>query len=432
MEDLRQYVGQLESSFWERAWLAHLQEEADRNGEIEWAYTDRQHLNGLTTDYQQAISEAEGFWVNLQVQDYLQQQFLEVHPNPMLPGRPGTFRLRILSTSTPNTLALNDGTILLTTGLLAALESEFELQALLAHQVAHVVLDHALSTYQSGQRRNRARRVLGNIVSGVSSAVAPGLTTRGPVESTVYGLSKGLATHYLDREFIEAAGLEYSPEQERAANRLAQEWLLATDRPPAALDAVLTKLHRIGSYSQVTHATSFLDSHPTPEDRREVLGALIEEAGQDPQVLEVSARFEDRAYDTHIAAILEHEAEIKLAARHFHSALPLLDRALQSDWTTARAYLFKAIATRNTSTGPEGHSEALALLDEAEAAAEAREPRIEAERALIRMRQGRTAAARQHLDQCLEHVEMVREVSSDSSHLALQEWALEMRLRLGE
>lgn len=436
VEGIRAYVSDLESSYWERAWLAHLQEEADREGRIEWAYDDRQQLNDLTTDYQQAIGEAEGFWVNLQVQDFLQQQFLEVHPNPMMPGRPGTFRLRVLSTSTPNTLALNEGTILLTTGLLAALETEAELQALLAHQVAHVVLDHALDSYQSGQRRNRARRVLGNIVSGVSSAVAPGFTNRGPVESTVYGLSHGLATQYLDREFIEAAGLEYSREQERAANRLAQQWLLDHERPPEALHGVLNKLHRIGTYSKVTHGTSFVDSHPVQVDRREMLGSVLAEAGEDPALLDRETVEDGNTYDMNIAAVLEHEAEIEVAARRFHSAVPLLDRALRSDWSTARAYLLKAISIRNTQVGPDGWEEALALLDQAEAAADAPEPRIDAERALLFMRQGRTEDARHHLRRCLEHIDRAQaegnrgRASEDDSLLGLKEWATEMERRL--
>lgn len=437
VETARQYVDQLDRDYWERAWLDHLHEEANGDGTIEWTYEKRQQLHDLTTDYQRVIHDAEGFWTNLQVQDYLQRQFLFVQPNPMMPGRPGTFRLRVLSTSTPNALALNDGTIILTTGLLAVLSSEVELQAILAHEVAHVVLDHALASYQSGRRRNRARRVLGNIVSGVSSAVAPGLAARGPVESTVYGLSRGLATQYLDREFIEAAGLEYSREQEQAANQLAQQWLLAHDRSPAALHSVLNTLERVSTYANVTHGSSFLESHPTEEDRREHLATLLEEAGRDPSLLDTVSSDTVRVYDTQMAAVLEHEAEIEISTRRFHSALPLLDRALRSDWTTARASLLKAIAVRNTKAGADGHDEALALLDDAEAASTAPEPWIDAERALIRMRQGRTEAARQHLTSCLENIEKARDNEDlrDDSAEALQslhDWATQMMARLDQ
>lgn len=433
----RAYVESLDQPFWERAWARHQEEQADRDGSIDWHYGDRQQLSELTNDYQRAITEADGFWTNLQVQDYLQRRLLTVQPNAMMPGRPGAFRLRVLRTTTPNALALNDGTILITTGLLTTLETEAQLHAVLAHEVAHIVLDHALSTYRSGQKRNRARKLLGGIVSGVTSVVTSGLGGRGPVESTVYGLSSDLATQYLDREFIAAAGLEYSRSQEEAANRLAQEWLLAGGRPPGALHAALEVLREAGTYASVTHGASFLDSHPIRSDRRDDLATLIEEHGGDPSVLDAPTSTPDSTYDTAIAAVLEHEAEMDLSARRFHSALDVLDRALRTDWTTQETFLFKAIALRNTTTGTDGLAQGLALLEDAESAAREPEPRIEAERALLRVRQGDAAGARRHLARCREQIDEIRSGVSRTEetgavHDSLYHWAERMDARLRE
>lgn len=428
----RQYAQSLDHNFWERAWVCHLEERADRDGAIDWNYEDRQQLRELTDEYQRVIGAASGFWTNLQVQDHLQRQLLTVQPNPMMPGRPGAFRLRVLSTTTPNALALNDGTILLTTGLLTTLETEAQLRAVLAHEVAHVVLDHALATYRSGQRRSRARNLLGSVVGGVTSVVTPGLGRR-PVESTVYGLSADLATRYLDREFIAAAGLEYSREQERAANRLAQEWLLARGEFPAALYAALQALERAGAYGSVGHGASFMDNHPSSPERRDELAAVIEEQGGDPAMLAATETTPDSTYDTAIAAVLEHEAEMDLAARRFHSALDVLDRALRTRWTTPQTFLFKAIAVRNTTTGPDGVDEALALLGNAEAAASGPEPRIEAERALLRVRQGRPEDARRHLVRCREQIDELRGAEETmAAHDSLYTWAEKMETRLRE
>ncbi len=428
----RAYAESLDRNFWEQAWVRRLEDEADRDGSIDWHYGDRQQLSELTDEYQRAIGESSGFWTNLQVQDGLQRHLLAVQPNPMMPGRPGAFRLRVLSTTTPNALALNDGTILVTTGLLTTLETEAQLRAVLAHEVAHVVLDHALSTYRSGQRRSRARNLLGSIVGGVTSVVTPGLGRR-PVESTVYGLSADLATRYLDREFIAAAGLEYSRDQERAANRLAQEWLLARGASPAALHTALQALERAGAYGSAGHGASFTDNHPSSPERRDELATVIEEQGGDPAVLDTTEATPDSSYDTAIAAVLEHEAEMDLAARRFHSALDVLDRALRTQWTTPQTYLFKAIAVRNTTTGAEGVTEALALLRDAESAAGGPEPRIEAERALLRVRQGRPEDARRHLDRCREQVDELRAAGeTTAAHDSLYTWAEKMETRLRE
>lgn len=434
VEAARKYTRSLDHNFWERAWVQHLQEGADEDESIEWFYSDRQQLSDLTSDYQQAISDANGFWTTLQVQDYLQRQLLVVQPNGMMVGRPGAFRLRILSTSTPNALALNDGTIILTTGLLTALETSAQLRAVLAHEVAHVVLDHALTTYRTGKRRSRARNLLGNVVSGVTSVVAPGLG-RGSFESTVYGLSSDLATKYLNREFIAAAGLDYTRSQEEAANRLAQEWLLTHDDPVGALDSALQILHRAGTHTHVTHGSSFLDSHPVSEDRQEQLAAIIEDHGRDPSTLTTTVH-SDSSYDTAMAAVLQHEGEVNLAARRFHSAINVLDRAIATPWVTPQTYLFKAIAVRNTTTGSEGIDEAWTLLQKAADAADRPEPRIEAERALLRIRQHDAQRAQQHLERCLSQIESERtsqvRVEESDHYESLERWAQEMRIRLRE
>jgi predicted Zn-dependent protease len=429
----RQYADRLESNFWERAWGEHLSARANADGTIDWAYDDRRSLRAVTADYQRAIGDADGFWTHLQVQDALQRQLLTVQPTPMMPGRPGAFRVRVLSTTTPNALAFNDGTLILTTGLLTTLRTEAQLRAVLAHEIAHVVLDHALSSYQSGKKSSRARKILGTVIGGVTSVVAPTIGGRRPLESTVYDLSTGLATAYLDQEFIAAAGLTYDRRQEQAANRLAQQWLLAHNQPPAALHTALRTLRRAGLREHNTHGAAFADSHPgTAAERRNTLAPVLAEAGRAPSVLDVPVPAPDSAYDTPMAAVLEHEAEMDLSARRFHAARAALRRALRTPWTTPDTYLFQAIATRNTTTGTDGVDDALALLDRAADASGAPDPRIEAERALLRVRQGRPAQARRHLARCLAQIDEVRAAADTTTraHENLRGWATTMQARL--
>lgn len=431
------YAQSLDRNFWEQAWVQHLSNNADDDGSIDWHYPARRQLNKLTDDYQQAIMQGNGFWTNPQVQDYLQRQLLAVQPNPMMRGRPGAFRIRILSTTTPNALALNDGTILLTTGLLTTLQTEAQLRAILAHEVAHIVLDHALSTYRAGKRRSKARKVLGSLISGVTSVVTPGLGGPAPLESSLYGLSSDLATRYLDRDFIASAGLKYSRSQEAAAHRLAQKWLSVRGEPHSALYEAVQVLARSSKTATTVDGAPFADSHPIHSSLREMLAETLAEQGGDPAVFDTATSSPELAYDTPLAAVLEHEAEMDLGARRFHTALHVLDRALQTDWTTTRTFLFKAVAVRNTTTGPDGIEEALGLLRKAEQVTQTPEPRIEAERALLRVRQGNAAQARRHLARCRKQIEQLRAdtAPSDSlavSHDSLYNWAVRLEARLQE
>lgn len=438
MTRVNRYVSSLDTSFWEQAWARHLREEADGDGTLDWGRDDRQRLSTFTDRYQRLVADANGFWTNLQVQDYLQRRLLAVQPNPMMPGRPGTFVVRVLRTSAPNALAFSDGTILLTTGLLTTLRTEAELEALLAHEVAHVTLDHALSRYQSGQKRNRTRNllgVLGKVAGGVASAVTPLDVGDGAglPETAAYGLEDGLADQYLDPRVIKAAGLAYSKNQEAAANRLAQRWLLSADRPSAALFTALQKARRAATSGSAPHRVSFLDSHPVPDNLRSTLSTVIENAGGDASVLTDPAPTSDATYDTRMAAVLEHEAEIDIAARRYRSALAVLDRTIQAQWTAPKAYLLKAIAVRNSATGPADLARALALLDTAAARTEAPEPRIDAERALVRLRQGRPEAARRLLGRCVETIDAMRPEAAGEepvSYAELRVWATNMTARL--
>jgi hypothetical protein len=76
----------------------------------------------------------------------------------------------------------------------------------------------------------------------------------------------------------------------------------------------------------------------------------------------------------------------------------------------------------------------MGLLDEAEAAANAPEPRIEVERALLRMRQNRSRRARKHLARCLAQTDEARAASDTSTtpHENLHAWATTMQERLSE
>lgn len=414
LEEVRRSVDRRASTFWERAWVRELEKEANDDGSIDWQYDDRQQLGTYTNRYQRAVEDAEGMWTHLQVQDYLQRQLLAVQPNHMMPGRPGAFSVRILRTNVPNALAFSDGTILLTAGLLASLGREAELDALLAHEVAHVVLDHALANYQSSEQWDRAQNLLGRIAGSVASIMTPLTGGSSGAEASEYGLEMGLAGEFLDPEIVEAAGQEYDEEQEEAANRLARKWLRENGRPATILHVALEKARRASLFDRTARGATFTDLHPVPESLRSILASATD--AEDRSASDGRDAAGGRSYDTHLAALLEKEAELEIAAHRYRSALPVLDRAIEADWARPRAYLLKAHALRHTTVDSTGYDRVLALLDTAAARAERPEPRIDAERALVHLRRGRPEAARRFLERCVGTIDSLRrDASADTS-----------------
>ncbi|MCK7533609.1 MAG: M48 family metalloprotease [Marinilabiliales bacterium] len=67
-----------------------------------------------------------------------------IYPVRHTDRRPGVLSLRILSDITPDAWVGPDGTMVITTGMITAVNTELELMALMAQEVSHFALDHHL------------------------------------------------------------------------------------------------------------------------------------------------------------------------------------------------------------------------------------------------------------------------------------------------
>jgi predicted Zn-dependent protease len=77
------------------------------------------------------------------------------------------WRFHVLRDPQPNAFALPDGQVYVNTGLLAILENEAQLAAILAHEVQHAAGHHGLRTYRSVKRKMITSMVLGPLTLGV-------------------------------------------------------------------------------------------------------------------------------------------------------------------------------------------------------------------------------------------------------------------------
>jgi Zn-dependent protease with chaperone function len=78
-------------------------------------------------------------------QAYLTGILSKLVPKKIQDGRNILFRIKLSQSITPNAMAFADGTIIVSSGLLSIMSSENELIAVLAHEVAHIVLGHSLN-----------------------------------------------------------------------------------------------------------------------------------------------------------------------------------------------------------------------------------------------------------------------------------------------
>lgn len=186
------------------------------------------------------------------------------------------YRYKILDMPVPNALALPDGQIFLSRGVLILVNSEDELASILAHEIAHVDERHA------SQRENLAL---------VTSPIRLG--------TGIAGWATGLIIPDLGDAIVElgesTTGLflaPYSREQEREADRAGQALAAAAGYDPGGLVDLLDTMAKAEALDpESTPEQSWFDTHPSTNERV----SLTRKHGESltPAVRPVSAR--DRA-----------------------------------------------------------------------------------------------------------------------------------------
>lgn len=145
------------------------------------------------------------------------------------------WRFRILRDPFANALALPNGSVYVTTGLLALLENESQLAGVLAHEVTHVREGHIFIQHRNKQKKEVAIKLLNmaatwsSTFGGVGSAIAlladmaqavlvvtmSGYSGKLEREADTFALRRLSETNYEPKEFVRALrllGLSYDAE----------------------------------------------------------------------------------------------------------------------------------------------------------------------------------------------------------------------------
>lgn len=162
------------------------------------------------------------------------------------------FRFYVLDMPIPNALALPEGQIFVSRGVLVLVNSEDELAGILAHEIAHLEEHHA--DERQGLNMVTSPIRLGTGIAGwATGLIIPGL---------------GDAIVELGESTSGLVLAPYSREQEREADRVGQSLAAAAGYQPDGLVNLLdTMVNAQALDSENAHEQSFFDSHPTTEER---------------------------------------------------------------------------------------------------------------------------------------------------------------------
>ena len=167
------------------------------------------------------------------------------------------FRFRVLRDPMVNASAYPDGTIYVTTGLLARLENEAQLASVLGHEATHAIQRH---TYL--ENRSARKKVLAiNILSGVA-AVTANVPNSGTWGSAILQIANTGAN--VSAAILAASIFGYSREKEREADRHGLELMTLASYDPRAMPRTFQLLDEKLEFLPME---SFYSDHPKLEER---------------------------------------------------------------------------------------------------------------------------------------------------------------------
>ena len=175
-------------------------------------------------------------------------------------GQPNTqYTVTILDTADVNAFALPGGYIYVTRGMLALANDSSEIAAVLAHEIAHVVLHHA----RARSNMQRTDQLVDKVMTGVL-----GQTDNAAAE---------------ERSKLSLAA--FSQQQELEADKKGIEIAGTAGYDPLAASRFLAAMGRFSKFStgDATQADDFLSSHPSTPDRiQKAIATAQAEFGTNP------------------------------------------------------------------------------------------------------------------------------------------------------
>jgi Zn-dependent protease with chaperone function len=192
------------------------------------------------------------------------------------------FAFRLTADPTPGAQTLATGTIYISTGMVSLLDNEAQLSYVLAHEMAHVQLDHwkqkvmverGLEAYNADQTKKTERMAAG---IGILGAVAGGIA-KGGSGAVIGGLGGVAAGAILGSILNRHAVVNWDRAQEDEADKLAFKAMLnakydvrEVPKLYSLMESVVVRDNRVG--------LGFLGERNRINERKEAAGKLINEA----------------------------------------------------------------------------------------------------------------------------------------------------------
>lgn len=286
------------------------------------------------------------------LENYMYSLVAKIAPITLIDGRPGNVNIVILDDAEQDAYTFSNGTICVTTGLLAALHTEDELVAILAHETAHFVLDHSVANAAADMKRQKRAEFWAKFAMEASIATETFYAINNPyympgnLTAGVASISATIAESFLNRQ-----GMIYNHEQENEADEVANELLKVLGYDQNALATALSRL--LKTYDEERNNAIYYSSYTHPALIGRIMNVGTPNEKRDPQ------------YEKMVSFAVSSAAMKKYANRRYRQTLSLVNQNIENNVGTAKDYILRASCLLALKNAPDSNQEALKSISKA-------------------------------------------------------------------
>ena len=263
------------------------------------------------------------------LESYIYSLVNKIVPNVLLDNRQYSVNVFIMQNPSINAYCYPNGTIVINTGLLAALHSEAELVAILSHEIAHYVLDHSVVNINKAIEREKKSAFWSAFITGIA-AVGDGIlaSKSNYYQPGILTASTAILSSTIAAKAVERLGMEYNHSQEQIADAIAKDVLKYLEYDENTFATALSRLE--DNYITEKDGSMYISSSTHPS-----LYKRIKKAG-------VPSNLKEKKYEQLVSFAVTNIAISKFNDRRFKQCLPLVNQNIANNVATADDYLIKA------------------------------------------------------------------------------------------
>lgn len=335
------------------------------------------HEHRLDADqYLAELRKNNLFYEDAAIEDYLQCVVLEIMPDKQLVNREiATPVVRLLKSAAPDMMMLGNDVLLISTGMLAALDTEEEMKALMLREMSHHLLDHALITIKQNIARANRAAFWGAVIDGVVAAAEQTLYERYDFyQPGLIFATNDVVQSLVNLNIARRMGVDYAPKLEKAADRHALDYMESLG---GSKDALASALHKLNDYYQRENDVSTLSKYGAYGTLEERLKDM-----KKPELQPV-----DRDFLKRMMSIVSFEAAMQDYNKQYRNAQMLAMKNVNNNLACADDYLMVARSLMKQTNTSESNAECLLYLDKADLVSNVEDVNITKMRILLMLRE---------------------------------------------